>query len=60
MFMITNLNEPCIGKLILNQLIGNNCPEFRNELMGSYFFKLTLGSDCLELCFWTVALSKPS
>ena len=30
MFMITNLIEPPIGKLILNHLIGNHCPESRN------------------------------
>ena len=28
--------------LILNCLIGNNCPEFRNGLLDSHFFKLTL------------------
>ena len=54
MLMITNLIEPCMGKLILNHLIGNICSEFRNGLLDSYFFKLTLGSDCLELCFWRV------
>ena len=54
MFMITNLIEPPKKKLILNHLIGNNCPEFRNGLLDSYFFKLNLRSDCLELCFWTV------
>ena len=43
-----------MGKLILNHLIGNNYPEFRNGLLDRYFFKLTLGSDCLELCLWTV------
>ena len=32
-----------------NQLIGNKCPKFHNRLSGSYFFKLTLVSDCLEL-----------
>ena len=42
-------------KLTLNHLIGNNCPEFHNGLLDSYFFKLTLGSDCFKLCFWTVA-----
>ena len=35
-------------------LIGSNCPEFRNELLGSFFFKLTLGSNCFKLCFWRV------
>ena len=48
--MITNMIEPRIRKLILNHLIGNNCPEFYNRLLDSYFFKLTLGSDYLELC----------
>ena len=43
-----------MGKLILNHLIRNNYPEFRNGLLDCYFFKLTLGSDCLELCFSTV------
>ena len=52
--MATNLIEPCMGKLILNHLTGNNCPDFRKEDLDSYFFKLTLGSDCLELCFWAV------
>ena len=41
--------------LIFNYLIGNNCPNLRNGLLGSYFHKLTLGSDCLEICFWAVA-----
>ena len=52
MIMIINLIEPRIGKVILNHLTGNNCLEFCNGLtLNSYFFKLTLGSDCLELCF---------
>ena len=51
MFMMTDLIEPRMEKLILNHLIGNNCPVFRNGSLGSYFFKLTLGSDYLELCF---------
>ena len=55
MFMITTLIEPSMGKLILNHLIANNCPGICNELQASYFFKLTLGSDCLELHFWVVA-----
>ena len=41
-------------KLILNHLIGNDSPEFRNKLLDSYFFKVILGSDCLEICFWAV------
>ena len=49
MFMIINLIKPRMRKLILNHLIGNNCPEFRNGLLNSYFFKLNLGNDCLEL-----------
>ena len=55
MFMITNLIGLGIGKLILANLIGINWPEFRNRLLDSNFFKLTLGSDCLELCFCAVA-----
>ena len=53
-FMITNMIDQRMAKLILNHLIGNNCVEFRNGLLDTCFFKLTLGSDCLELCFWTV------
>ena len=40
-----------VGKLILKNLIGNICAEFHNGLSDSYFFKMTLESDCLELCF---------
>ena len=36
-------------------MTGNNFPEFCNVLLESYFFKLTLGSDYLEICFWAVA-----
>ena len=43
MFRITSFMEPCMGKLILNDFIGNNCPESRNGLLNCYFFKLTLG-----------------
>ena len=49
MSVITNLIDPRIRKLILNHLTGNNCPEFCNGFLDTYFFKLTLGSDCLEL-----------
>ena len=42
MLMIINLIEPRIGKLIINHLIGNTFSEFRNGLLDSYFFKLTL------------------
>ena len=52
--MVTNLSKPRNGKLVLDRLIGNNCPEFRNGLPNIYFFKLTLGSDYLELFFKTV------
>ena len=52
---IIDLIQPRMGKLILNHLIGNNCPESCNGLLYSYFFKLTLGSHCFELCFCTVA-----
>ena len=46
MFMITNLIKSRLEKLVLNHLIGNNCPMFRNGLLD--FFKLTSGSDYLE------------
>ena len=59
MFMITNSIKPRIGKLILNNLTGNNCPEFCNGLLDSYFFKLTSDGDCLELVSGQ-SLSKPS
>ena len=49
--MITSLIKRCMGKLILNRLIGNNCSGFPNGLLESYFFKLTLKSDCLERYF---------
>lgn len=52
MFIITNLIEPRIGKLILNYLTGKNRSELCNGLLDSYFFKLALGMDCLELCFF--------
>ena len=54
-FMIINLIQLCMGKLIRNHLIRNNCPEFCDGLQDSYVFKMTLGSNCLELCFKTVA-----
>ena len=49
--MITNLIKPRMRKLILNHLIGNDSPEFHNGLLGSYFFKLNLGSDCWNFLF---------
>ena len=61
--MITNLIELCMGKLILKHLIGNNCSEFRNELVKCYFFKITLGSEVIIIlqkknsCFQTRALN---
>ena len=54
-FIITNLIESRTDKLILNHLIGNNRPEFRNRVLGIYFFKLTVESGCSELYFWAVA-----
>ena len=47
--------EPHIDRVILNHFIRNNCPEFSSGLLTKYFFKLTLGSDYLELRFLTVA-----
>ena len=55
MFMITYLIEPCIGKLILNHLIGNDSPEFHYKLLDIYFFKWTSGGYCTERYFWTVS-----
>ena len=55
MFIITNLIEPRMGKLILNHLIENSCPELAMDFWAVVFFKLTLRSDCLELYFGTVA-----
>ena len=39
MFMITNLMDVRMGKLTLNYLIRNSCPEFPNGLWVSDFFK---------------------
>ena len=52
---MTNLSESRMGKPILNHLIENNSPKFRNGLLDSYFFKLTIGGVCLELYFRAVA-----
>ena len=49
MLMITNFIEPCMGKLILNHLVGIELDFWTG------FFKLTLGSDCLEPFFGPVA-----
>ena len=35
MFMITNLIETLMGKLILDQMTGNKCPEIHNGLLDS-------------------------
>ena len=56
MFVITYLISIRMGMSILIHLIQNNCPEFRNGLLDSYFFEQTLGSDCLEIGFCTFAL----
>ena len=56
MLMIINLIELRMRKLI----IGNNCPEFFSGLLDSYFFKITEGSDFLELCFCFQSLSNQS
>ena len=39
----------------VNYLIENLGNPFGNGLLDSYFFKMTLGTDCLKLYFWTVA-----
>ena len=59
MFMIIILIELCMGKLILTLSISNYCPEFRNGLLDSYFFKLTLKNDCLNFVSGQ-SFSKPS
>ena len=41
MFMITDLIEPDVRKLILHNLTGNNSPEFHNGFLDSYLFKLS-------------------
>ena len=51
MFMVTNLIEPRTRKLILNHLIGNNCPEFRDGPLDSYFSKINRGSNCFGPLF---------
>ena len=53
---ITNLIEPRVGKRILNHLIGNNCPEFCNELPEYLLFQTDLkkrlfGTLFLHSCF---------
>ena len=45
MFMVSNLIELRMRKLIPNHLIRNECTELRNGLLDSNFLKLTLGSD---------------
>ena len=56
MFKNTNLIKPYMNQEAgLNHFIGNNCPEFRDGLLDSYFFQLTLRSGCLEFCSWAVA-----
>ena len=52
-FIIANLIEPRMRKLILNHLIGNT-NGFCNGLLNSYFFELTLRSDCLKLCYLAI------
>ena len=54
--MITNLIEPRMGKRILNHLIGITVQSSAMDFWNSYFLKLILRSDCLELYFWTVPL----
>ena len=49
--MITYLIALHIDKLILNHVIGNNCTDFRNELLYSYLLKLILGSGFLKRHF---------
>ena len=53
MFMITNLIESCIGKLILHHLFENKCPEFRSGLLlylwtDSYFWYFIIVKICVN------------
>ena len=41
-------------KLILNRLTGKTVQRPAIDFRTVIFLKLTLGKDCLELCFWTV------
>ena len=43
MFMIKNLIKPGMGKMMLNHLIVNNCPEFRNGLQKVIVFNFASG-----------------
>ena len=52
MFMIINYIKPRIGKLILDRFIGNNFPEFYNELLQSYVFQ----TDARKWLFGTLLL----
>ena len=52
--MIANLIERGMGKLIRNNLIGKTVQSFAMDFWTVTFLKLTLGKNCLELCFWTV------
>ena len=53
MFMITSLIKSRMGKLILTRFIRNNCPEFRNRLLDSYFFQTALGNTLIILNFFS-------
>ena len=43
--------EPHIGKLILNHLIVNNCPEFRNGLLDLLMFQVEFRKSLLGTFF---------
>ena len=52
MFMITNLIGSHIGKLVLNYLIDNYCPEFHNRLFDRYFFQSDFRKWLSRTLFW--------
>ena len=54
MFMVTNLTELHMWKLIYNGLLGMTVQNSAMDFWTVTFFKMTLGKDCLELCFWGV------
>ena len=51
MFLMTNLIEPRMEKLIINHLIGNNCPEFRHGFLDLVLFQTDSRKWLLETLF---------
>ena len=49
--MITNLIKPHMGKRILNQFIGNICPELCNGLLKQLLYQTVSGTLFRDSCF---------